>query len=733
MQFTGASGEAATPRITPAIFVLTLFLSASLLFFVQPLFTRIVLPHVGGSPAVWTTAMLFFQTVLIAGYLYAHLLSRALPVRGQVLVHLGVWAVALLSLPLAVPEGWQLRPQGSAAWQTLLLFAAGVGLPFFALSANAPLIQFWYSRSGGPSAHDPYFLYGASNLGSLVALLGFPLVAEPIFGVSQIGLGWATGFVAMGGALALSGLFSHGPAALAPADAAGDDKPAPGRIACWAFLAFIPSSLMLSVTLKISIDMGAFPLVWAVPLALYLMSFVLAFSNRRILSDRTVTIIAAMSLAVLGAYFLGMHGNYLDWTSVGILLACFFSIALCAHRRLYAARPSGNRLTGFYLTMSVGGAMGGLFNSIIAPLTFPGLQEAVITAVLATLLFVRLDESPRQNLANLANGVQIAIVVSIPALLAGAVSGADGWSTVLMLLITGAVLCLAWLRHSGLACFGAGAVLLLAGALFFPDGALLRDRSFFSTHVVTEEEGMRLYGNGTTVHGAQRLEDDAGGRPRPLYYYHPNGPLGQVMTSAPAEAATTVGIVGLGVGSLACYRRPGQNWHFYEIDAQVDAIARNPAYFRFLSACAPDAPTHLGDARMVLKRQEDMRFDILVIDAYSSDAVPVHLTTNEAMQLYLDRLTPGGLLVYHISNRYYDIHLPLSRSVADLGLAARIQNYKGNAGEDLADVATTAVLVARRPGDLGPLADDPRWQVLNSDGGRVWTDEYANLISIIRR
>ncbi len=732
MSLSKAPALAASPRLAPAVFVLTLFLSASLLFFVQPLFTRIVLPHVGGSPAVWTTAMLFFQTVLIAGYLYAHLLTRALPVRGQVMVHLGVWAVALISLPLSVPAGWQFDADGLAVWQTLLLFAAGVGLPFFALSANAPLIQFWYSRSGGPSADDPYFLYGASNLGSLVALLGFPLAAEPLFGASQIGIGWAAGFVALGGALAMSGLFTGGPAVPLAHGPSQDARPRWGEVARWAFLAFIPSSLMLSVTLKISIDMGSFPLVWAVPLALYLLSFVLAFSNRRLLAPRTLTIVAALALAVLSLYAFGLHGNYLDWGSVGVLLVCFFCIALFAHRKLYEARPDGHRLTGFYLTMSVGGALGGLFNSVVAPLVFSGLQEAMITAVLAVLLFLPLVGNRRALGQQLIQGITIGMVVSVPALLIGYSQGANGWGAVLMILVLGSVICLAWLRRSALSCYGAGVVLLLVGALVGHDPATWRDRSFFGTHVVTEEAGMRLYGNGTTVHGAQRLADDAGGRPEPLYYYHRNGPLAQVLTSAKADAAERVGIVGLGVGSLACYAQEGQDWHFYEIDRMVDRIARTPEWFRFLTACTPDAPTHMGDARMVLDRQKDMRFDILVIDAYSSDSVPVHLTTNEAMQLYLDRLAPGGLLVYHISNRYYDIDIPLARSAEDLGLAARIQDYKGNTKEDLGDVAMTAVVLARSADDLGDLAEDPRWRVLESDGGPVWTDDYANLVSIIR-
>ena len=734
MQVTVAPASAVSHRFAPVIFVLTLFLSASLLFFVQPLFTRLALPHVGGSPAVWTTAMLFFQTILIAGYLYAHLLTRLLPVRGQVVVHLGVWAAALLSLPLGVPAGWQLDPSGSTAWQTLLLFAAGVGLPFFALSANAPLIQFWYSRSGGPSAHDPYFLYGASNLGSLIALLGFPLAAEPIFGASAIGLGWAAGFAALGGALALSGLCSRGPAAITPARSDKEGRVSPWQVAQWGFLAFVPSSLMLAITLKISIDMGSFPLVWVVPLALYLFTFVLAFSNRSLVSDRTYRIVAALALAVLGLFVLGVHGNYLEWTEVGILLFCFFAITLFAHRRLYNARPAGHGLTGFYLTMSVGGALGGLFNSIVAPVAFSGLQELLITTVLAVLLFIPFAKTARATLAGIAGGAAIGLVLALPAVPTGLfATGPDDWTTVLLILFVGALLGIARLRRRPLACFGAGVVALTVGALHIPDASLLRDRSFFGTHVIMEEAGLRIYGNGTTAHGAQRLSDDTSARPEPLYYYHRNGPLGQVMTSARGQAAGTVGVVGLGVGSLACYSQPGQSWHFYEIDPLVDRIARSPEHFRFLSACTPEAPTHMGDGRMMLDRQTDRRFDILVIDAYSSDAVPVHLTTNEAMQLYLDRLSPGGILLYHISNRYYDIDIPLARSAADLGLAARVQHYKGNAKHDAGDIASSVVMLARSPEAFGAMADDPRWQALESDGGRVWTDDYANLISIMKR
>ena len=415
------SQSTAAPRagtFVPVVFIVTIFLSASLLFFVQPLFTRIVLPQIGGSPAIWTTAMLFFQTILIGGYLYAHLLTRHFPVRAQLITHLAIWALALFFLPLTIPEGWQFDPDGQIAWQTLLLFGAGVGLPFFALSANAPLLQSWYGRSGGPSASDPYFLYGASNLGSLVALLGFPLVAEPLFGATLIGYGWAMGFVALGAFLMLSGLSTRGDTETVTVQAAQSTSPGATNYVYWAFLAFIPSSLMLSVTSKISLDLGAVPMVWVIPLALYLLSFVFTFSNRRLPGAGAFRAVTTLALLLITVVFFGLFGAALNWSMVAILIVGFFVVAIYAHHRLYQARPDAAHLTGFYLTMSIGGALGGLFNSIVGPVLFSGLYEAGATLILAALLLIDLQRPRPALTAALRNGVAFGIIATIPALVA---------------------------------------------------------------------------------------------------------------------------------------------------------------------------------------------------------------------------------------------------------------------------------------------------------------------------
>ncbi|MCB2115443.1 MAG: fused MFS/spermidine synthase [Rhodobacteraceae bacterium] len=714
----------------PALFTLTIFLSASLLFFVQPLFAKIVLPQIGGAPAVWTTAMLFFQTVLLLGYLYAHLVTRYLPVAAQLALHLLLWAAALAFLPLAIPEGWTYDPAVPAAWQTLTLFALGVGLPFAVLSANAPLIQFWYARSDGPSAEDPYFLYGASNLGSLAALLAFPLIAEPLLGATRIGALWAAGFVALGGFLLLSGLSAaRGQSATRTAT----DTPAmpvtAGQIGRWLVLAFVPSSMMLAVTTKISTDIGAMPLVWVVPLALYLLTFVLTFTQRPLIATPALRIAYLGALGVLGAVFAGITGAHVGLWGVAGLVVAFLVVALYAHRLLYEARPDGRHLTLFYLVMSVGGALGGFFNSILAPILFDSLAEGGVTTLVAATLV--LSARMRPTRASALRGIAVGSLAAAP--LAVLAFGAADWLTLKLTMFALAAAVAILLRRTLPAAAIAAGIVTLTGTYLIPTGDLFRDRSFFGTHRVMEADGMRQYANGTTLHGAERLIDLGRTRPEPQFYYHRNGPMAQVLTSAIGAKAARVGIVGLGVGALSCYARPGQDWTFYEIDGAVDRIARDPSLFTFVSACAPDAPTRLGDARMILAREGDQpRYDLLVIDAYGSDSVPMHLTTLEAMRLYMDRLTPDGVLLYHISNRYYAIERPLARSAEALGLTARLQDYAGNEAADPGDTPSRVVMLARSAAALGALTGDPRWQALQADGGPVWTDDFANLLSILK-
>jgi hypothetical protein len=713
------------------LFTATIFTSALLLFFVQPLYTRMVLPQIGGAAAVWTTAMLFFQTILIGGYLYAHLMNRHLPVNLQIGVHVGLVLLALTALPLAVPDSWAYDPAQPVVTQTLWLYALGVGLPFAVLSANAPLIQSWYRRSGGPSADDPYFLYAASNLGSLVALLAFPLVAEPLFGVSAISVGWSVGFVILGPMLLMSGLAARGsampdrPASMTKLQPT--DRIRPQDLALWAFLAFLPSSLMLCVTTKISTDLGSFPLVWVIPLALYLLTFVLVFSVKSPLTAGRLRLVLPFALITL-IYFTFKPAGTL--TGFAAMLVAFFIIALAAHRILFDARPDARHLTVFYLTMSIGGALGGVFNSIVAPIAFDRLTEYPVTVGLC--IFLLLAERSRNLPRELAMGLVLSLLLLLPLLdFVPVVGDLTVDQRVIAMLVLLAVAYLALYRQRLVPVMAAISVMGIWG-VFGREEAVLYDRSFFGLHIVKDDDGLRKYSNGTTIHGAQRL-NELGQRPTPLYYYHSNGPLAQALATPRAAGAQEIGVIGLGIGAMTCYRRPGQIWHFYEIDQKVVDIARDPALFDFMSQCGQDVQLHLGDARIVLQGQTDQKYDILVIDAYSSDAIPVHLATLEATQLYMDRLNPDGLLLFHISNRFYDLSLPLSGLAQELGLEARIWN-RSSSDTPFArgDVPSAVVALARSPEVLGELATDPRWLPLAAPEIPFWTDDHADLLRALR-
>ncbi len=732
MAFLSAEAGRSQARVAPALFTATIFLSASLLFFVQPLFAKIVLPVIGGSPAVWTTAMLFFQSVLLLGYLYAHLSTRMLPVPVQVGLHMALWAAALLFLPPALPDGWTLAPEGSIAFQTLGLFALGVGVPFALLSSNAPLIQSWYARSDGPSAGDPYFLYAASNLGSLLALLAFPLVAEMYFGAGQISRGFSTGFVVLGAGLLGCGALVFARRAPTGTDGAMVEDFAsvtPARIGLWLFAAFLPSSLMLAVTSKIGTDIGAVPLVWVIPLALYLLSFVVTFSAHAPARGPWLARGAQLSIVLGLVLFAGMGDAHLGAVEALALVFGFFVVACWAHRLLYEARPDAGNLTLFYVTMSVGGAMGGLFNSLLAPAIFTDLHEGTITLVLA--LALALHPVVRFTRGAVLRGLGLGLVVGLA--VASAVIALSAGPVVLGVAIWAAILGLFAVERQRLGAFAvaAGLTAILPLWLAGADDRLFADRSFFGTHQVVDRDGARLYANGTTVHGAQVLSELGAARPKPTSYYHPEGPMGQILRSVAGARAKAVGVVGLGVGALACHAREGQDWHFYEIDALVDRVARDSTLFTYLSACTPSAPTHLGDARVVLEEQKGLSFGVLVIDAYSSDSVPVHLTTREAMELYLSRLDEDGVLVFHISSRYYDIGTPLARSAEALGIKAWRQFQSETVSDDPGFRPSDVVMMARDEAHVADLLATGDWAPLASDGGPVWTDDRANPLSIL--
>lgn len=739
------STSVSRPVPGPALFAATVFLSASLLFFVQPLFAKMVLPHLGGAPAVWTTAMLFFQSALLAGYAYAHLISTRLSIRRQVAVHAMLWAGGLAFLPLAVPEGWAFEPGAHPALQTLAVLALGIGLPFMALAANAPLMQKWYARTGGPLADDPYHLYAASNAGSLIALLGYPFVAEPLIGTRQLGVHWSAGYLLLGAGLALCAVLAIRGGEVEPERQAAGPAPRPAarRVLLWLGLAFVPSSMMLGVTSIISTDLGAFPLVWVIPLALYLLTFILAFSARLRLPPVVVQAGFMASVPAVIAVLALNHLTGLGWLGFGLLFCALFFVALMFHSRLYETRPPEAALTWFYFAMATGGALGGLFNSLIAPLLFEQMLEAHLVFALAGLALAGRSGAARRVVGGRAALLLLVAVagLTVIGIVTGLIPAETSGPGIVTAVLAASLIVLGWERPLRFTL--TAAILLGAGlAMRADDGIVARERSFFGAYTVLdhgagdeagdEAGGVRALVSGTTQHGMQFLED-LGKRPRVLSYYHPNAPLGLIFRAGAAGPEARVGVVGLGVGALACYAAPGQRWRFYEIDAVVDRIARDPALFDYMDKCGGDAPTVLGDARIQLARETPVPFDVLVIDAFTSDAIPVHLLTVEALELYRSRLAPGGLLALHVSNRYYDL-APLLANAADrLGMHALQHFATATKDAELApgQAPSRVVLMAEDPAALARFAGDPAWLPLAGDGGVVWTDDHANILSAL--
>lgn len=719
--------------VTPVLFTVSILLSAGLLFLVQPLLTRMITPLIGGASGVWTTATLFFQAMMIGGYLYAHLITRLPRIRHQIGLHLMLWLLASSALPLAIPSGWEPDLNTPIQTQTLTLYAITVGLPFFFLSANAPLIQTWYGRTRGPSAHDPYFLYGASNVGSLVALIGFPLIAEPIMGISSISMGWSIGFIALGGLLFVSVLWTtrdHPDAktVLPIIDRKSDMK----MLFTWGAIAFVPSSLMIALTTKITSDFGSFPLLWVIPLAVYLLTYIGGFQTRPLLADTIMVWLYPTSLAVLAV--LGMTGFFglITILSAGIMVLAFAIVALHLHRTLYLLRPDPSRLTVFYLTLSIGGAAGGFFNAIIAPSLMKGMYEFSLTilAAVAVLLVINDDilKSTRKN-------SQFTTILCIT-LLAGLsfkpeVFALLGSTEVAVFAILCSCLMLIFTptMRAGL---GIMVVVTMSSILSPGSGYTIETtRNFFGVHTVFDNGKIRGYLNGTTIHGAVELKE---GPPEPLFYYRSDGPLADIARSKAWTEADRLGLVGLGVGSMTAYRSPDQALALYEIDPAVIDMAIDPDLFGFLSHYAEGAELFIGDARISLQRQEANGFGVLLIDAYSSDAIPLHLTTIEAMEVFLEDLKPDGVLGFHISNRYYDLRIPIGAAAAHLGLKVYQRVDPAPDPDRIGYNSWINALAVVRPGEIHDFLtrEGSRWKEVSVDPSLAWSDDKASPMNALK-
>jgi hypothetical protein len=746
-------------RLLLAVFTAAIFTSAFLLFLVQPLFSRMALPLLGGSPAVWNTCLLFFQVTLLGGYLYAHLTTRWLGLRRQAAVHLVLVVAAVVSLPLGIPSGFREPDPTSPTLWLLLLLTVSLGLPFFVLSTTGPLLQRWFAGTDHPDAGNPYFLYAASNLGSLIALFGYPFLVEPFLTLRQQTTGWTLGYgVFLAGIGGCALLLWRATRPTEWKGRAGDEGdvdagPAPtlARRAHWLLLAFAPSSLLLGVTTYITTDIAAVPLLWVFPLGLYLLSFVLAFARRPWVGSRW--------LARPHAYLLILLALLLFWGAarpcasvLSLHLAAFFVTALLCHSRLAEDRPGVAHLTGFYLWLAAGGALGGIFNALLAPHLFTGVVEYPLAIVIACALRSSFSRGSR-----LTSGLDLLLPLALGLAAAGA-----HWGVRQELVPVSAATVLAVTLGLGFALLsfgprpvrfglGIGAV-IAAGALgVVRDGEIVhRERTFFGTHRVerTADGSYHRLMHLTTLHGAQSLDPEQ--RLVPTTYYHPNGPVGQIFEAARARHATLrVGLVGLGTGAIACHGVLGERWRYFEIDPAVVRIARDPRFFTYLRDCPPEVDVVLGDARLTLAREPAGAYELIVLDAFSSDAIPIHLMTREAVSLYLEKLGPGGLLAFHISNRHMDLEPVLARLAESLGRPALVTRqgapphpmHKGShwfvmAGRDSRDPGPGAAEPAASvevPPILERLVADDRWRApLTRPRVGVWTDDFFSILGVYR-
>jgi hypothetical protein len=741
--------SASRNRLVLIVYTSAIFVSALLLFSVQPLFTKMVLPRLGGSPAVWSVAMVFFQTLLLAGYAYAHYLTQIRNRMMPVVVHLALLVIAWLTLPLSIAGGWGEPPTSGYAFWLLGLFAVSIGLPFFALAANNPLLQAWFVRTGHPNGPDPYFLYASSNIGSFLALLSYPVLLEPMFTLRTQNLIWTSLYGLLIVLIAACGaLLLRSPAKVAAVDAQIEDADAPPPPwtlrARWIFLAAVPSGLLIAVTAHISTDVAAAPLLWVLPLSLYLLTWVLVFQSRPLLPHKWMLRLQPLAIAgVIVLLAVGGEQNLL--LTLGGHQLCFFVIAMACHGELARTRPAARYLTGFYVALSFGGMVGGLFAGLIAPFTFSWIAEYPILLAFAALCRPSGDERfSRWSGWYWPFLAVLAIALIAPVYSDGKVMSWLGDHRLWMIGAVGllsALLALA-LNASRWKIFATVVVaLVLIRAYPADNGRVETVRSFFGVHkiVVTSQGRYHVLMHGTTIHGAEKFRNDNGtpltGRPEPITYYHKDGGIGQAIAAirerkgSPLRAA----VIGLGSGTLACASEPGETWKFFEIDQTMVDTARDPKYFTYISSCQPDLKPVIGDARLTFAKEPDGVYDLIIVDAYSSDAIPIHLATEEAMAIYKNKLAPQGAVVMHVSNR----HLELSSVVVGIADANDLKSwvFSEDSGRDNEYIfATSVVISAREDADVGKLASSDEWAETDAnEKQRVWTDDYSNVLGAVWR
>lgn len=713
---------------TAVLFTAAAFFGASLLFVVQPLVAKMILPSFGGSATVWSTSSLFFQVLLLAGYLYTHWSTRRLGPRWQPRAHWVVLVLPLVALPLALPSQTAPPADASPTLWLLRVLVLMIGMPFLVLSTTGPLLQRWYAWTNGPRARDPYFLFAASNLGSFGGLLAYPFLVEPHLSITQQRWSWSLGFAVFAVLVAGCGFVVARGGALSSVAEAERITPNPTRrlVITWAALAFLPSSLMLAVTAHLSTDVAAIPLLWVLPLAIYLATFVGAFARSGRSTPIGVTRLAT-SLAFVSALLVLSKIEVPVVLSITVHLTTLAAVGYAAHARLAATRPEPDHLTGFYVVVAIGGAVGGLLNGLVAPLLFNRVWEYGFTLAAVPLLLIGFTHLPdwltrRYHSAFTMTAVTL-LLFPMGAILALSLSALAGWST--LLTVIGIIACgiVGWgLSRAPIPLSVFLIVGFLAVGLSAQAASVATERTFFGSYQVLDRPGERVLTHGTTKHGVQLT---APGQQRtPTAYYARTGPLGAVFE---AWGAKDVGVVGLGAGTMAAYGEPGQRMTFFEIDGEIADLAADPDVFSFVEDSSADIDIQVGDGRLLLDEQSDDSYDVLVLDAFSSDAIPVHLLTREALSGFADKVRDGGALVVHISNRVFDLEPVLAAAEQDLGWHAAI----GQGGSGPGATKSRWVVLTPDEAAADSLRSRDGWRALDHSRLVHWTDDYSSIISVL--
>ena len=734
-QLTAVYNRSIPVRATVSFFAAALFTSAYLLFWLQPLIGKMLLPLLGGAPSVWNTCMVFFQALLLAGYAYALFISQRFRLRNQAVFHITLILAAGLFLPFAISDRMlsSLPTQGNPTFWLLGALFVTVGFPFFILSATAPLLQRWFSHSSHASARDPYFLYAVSNAGSMFSLLAFPFLLEPRLDLKRQSLYWAAGYVGLAVLIGCCAVILKEKSSRKTEtnELVEEEKLTYRRRLRWIALAFIPSSLMLGVTTYISTDVASMPLIWIIPLSLYLLTFILAFANKQLIPLRLVALLVPAGVVCLGFVTI-LKPPVSAWLVIALHLVVFFLVGFVCHRQIALDRPSVNKLAEYYLCISIGGVLGGIINALLAPLLFSMPLEYPIVFIAACMM-LPVIRGPLLSRSWLRVGFPtLMLLFTFGLSLAVPRLGIDEKFTDALVLCLPLLACYFVASRHGVI-FALSVLAVMIGGYRYMNASadtLTTQRNFFGVwRVTTEGRDLHRLQHGSTTHGGQYRDNDR--KCNATAYYHKSGPLGQIFNVYAANPSSkSVAVVGLGAGTMITYSEPGQQWDFYEIDPAIVRIAQNRTFFTFLSDCSA-APYRmiLGDARLRLRDAINSNYGLLIVDAFSSDSVPAHLLTSEAMDLYFSKLAPDGLMAFHISNRYLNLEPLLSGLSQQKGFSALIRNdleFDNSVGK----YASLWVVIARNDAALGELVNDSQWRRL--EGNVLWTDDFSNIFSLIK-